>query len=268
MQAIMGAQIVGQYSLLVLGADTKDSPIRTSRKQGENKELAALLKALQGTELAKILKAAKSSLVLRRRILTELNISLPEKQDRLIKEAQGLLNIWQEHARPVLDLRAEARPRQIFSSLPLLDQARRYVGIEEIRLATDNNFNDLREVVHGAAALPYQMVNGASLWIEPTHAGVMVDMDSGASGMAPAELARHSLPEIFYLLRLRSLAGRVLIDIPYVKKQQHQKIRALIHMLCQADPRQPEFLGFTPGGLAELRYRYARPSLDKTFRDL
>ena len=268
MQASMGAQIAGQYSLLVLGAGTKDSPVRTSRKQGENKEAAALLKALQGTELAKILKAAKSSLVLRRRILTEPDISLPEKQDRLIKEAQGLLDIWQRHAKPVLDLRAEASPRQIFSGLPLLDQARRYAGIAEIRLATGNDFDDLKEAVHGAASLPYQMVSGASLWIETTHAGVMVDMDSGASGMAPAELARHSLPEIFHLLRLRSLAGRVLIDIPYVKKQQHQQIEALIHMLCQADPRQPEFFGFTPGGLAELRYRYARPSLDKTFGDL
>jgi len=268
MQASMGAQIAGQYSLLVLGAGTKDSPIRTSRKQGENKEAAALLKALQGTELAKILKVAKSSLVLRRRILTEPDISLPEKQDRLMKEAQGLLDIWQQHAKPVLDLRAEASPRQIFSGLPLLDQARRYAGIEEIRLATGNDFDDLKEAVHGAASLPYQMTSGASLWIEPTHAGVMVDMDSGASGMAPAELARHSLPEIFHLLRLRSLAGRVLIDIPFVKKQQHQQIEALIHMLCQADPRQPEFFGFTPGGLAELRYRYARPSLDKTFGDL
>ena len=212
MQASMGAQIAGQYSLLVLGAGTKDSSIRTSRKQGENKEAAALLNALQGTELAKILKAAKSSQVLRRRILTEPDISLSEKQDRLTKEAQGLLDIWQQHAKPVLDLRAEASPRQIFSGLPLLDQARCYAGIEEIRLATGNDFDDLKEAVHGAASLPCQMASGASLWIEPTHAGVVVDMD-GASGIAPAELARLAAGN-FYLLRLRSLAGRVLIDIP------------------------------------------------------
>ncbi len=268
MQASMGAQIAGQYSLLIFGAGTKDSPIRASRKQGENKEISALLKALQATELAKILRAAKYSLVLRRRILKDTDLSLPEKQDRLIKEAQSLLDIWQQHAKPVLDVRAEASPRQIFFGLPLLDQARRYAGIEEIRLATGNDFGDLKEAVHGVASLPYQMASGAGLWIEPTHAGVMVDMDSGASGLPPEELARHSLPEIFYLLRLRSLGGRVLIDIPYLNKQQRQQIEALIHMLCQTDPRQPEFFGFTPSGLAELRYRYARPSLDKAFWDL
>lgn len=268
MQASLGAQLAGQYSLLVLGTGAKDSPIRTSRKQAENKEAAALLKALQGTELVKILTAAKSSLILRRRILTEPDTSLPEKQDRLIKEAQSLLDIWQQHAKPVLDIRSEASPRQIFSGLPLLDQARRYAGIEETRLATGDDFDDLKEAVHGAASLPYQMANGARLWIEPTHAGVMVDMDSGASALPPEELANHSLPEIFYLLRLCSLAGRVLIDIPHLKKQPRQQIEALIHALCQADPRQPEFFGFTPGGLAELRYRYARPSLDKTFGDL
>lgn len=246
MQASLGAQLAGQYSLLVLGTGAKDSPIRTSRKQAENKEAAALLKALQGTELVKILTAAKSSLILRRRILTEPETSLPEKQDRLIKEAQSLLDIWQQHAKPVLDIRAEASPRQIFSGLPLLDQARRYAGIEETRLATGDNFDDLKEAVHGAASLPYQMANGARLWIEPTHAGVMVDMDSGASALPPEELASHSLPEIFYLLRLCSLAGRVLIDIPHLKKQPRQQIEALIHALCQADPRQPEFLALRP----------------------
>ena len=268
MQASMGAQIAGQYSLLVLGAGTKDSPIRTSRKQGKNKEAADLLKALQRTELLKKLKEEKSDLVLRRRIFTEPDISLAEKQNRLIKEAHSLLDIWLQQAKPVLDLRAEANPRQIFPGLPLLDQAIHYARIEEIRLAKGNDFDDLKETIQGAASLPYQMASGVSLWIEPTHAGVMVDMDSGASALPPEVLARHGLPEVFYLLRLRSLAGRVLIDIPYVKKQKRQQIDALIHALCQTDPRQPEFFGFTPSGLAELRYRYARPSLDTTSGNL
>ena len=82
----------------------------------------------------------------------------------------------------------------------------------------------------------HELAGGAVIWIEPTRAAVMVDIDSAASNLAPAPLARLVLPEIFYLLRLRGLAGRVLIDIPYLSAAERQQVSRQIESLCSADP--------------------------------
>lgn len=272
LQASMGAQIGGHYSLLVIGGRA-DSPIRFSKKQGRDPSSIMLVDALQKTRLAQQLSAADASLIIRRRAIEKFG-EAPDQigEEALLvalqEEAKNLLDIWQAQAHNVADLRAEAAPRLIFAGLPLIQQASLYANTNDIRTAHSQDFAQLRNDLPQIVSLRYVCKSGAIIWIEPTRAAIMIDLDSAASNLTPSALASQTLPEIFYLLRLRGLGGRVLIDIPYLNAQDRQQCETEINALCKTDPRQPEFSGFTTSGLAELRYRYGRQPLDKSLESL
>ena len=272
LQASMGAQIAGHYGLLVIGAE-KNSAIRFSKKQAEHPSARKLLEALQKTSLAEQLSAADASLIIRRRSIEKFGEALDEVAKQLLitalqEETENGLDIWKEQAHPVADLRGEAHPRQIFSGLPLIQQASLYADTKDIRIAHSQDFAQIHSDLTQIMSPKYVSNSGAVIWIEPTRAAIMIDIDSAQSGLSPAALASQTLPEIFYLLRLRGLAGRVLIDIPYLNGPERKKCEADIKALCKADPRQPEYSGFTPSGLVELRYRYGRQPLDKSLKSL
>ena len=268
MQASAGAQIAGRYGLLILTEEGKASPIRISRKTRDSASSAGLLQVLQKSALASYLNAAGASLILRRHSLIRAATDISEIAARVIEEAQMLLGLWQEQAIPLADKRSEARPRQIFAGLPLLQQAVLYAGEGDVRIATEGDFTRISGELPPLLSTGHECAGGAKIWIEPTRAAVMVDIDSAASNLGPAALAGQVLPEIFHLLRLRGLGGRVLIDIPYLGAAERHQISQQIENLCWADPRHPESSGFTPSGLAELRYRYGRQPLDKTLESL
>ena len=272
LQASMGAQIAGHYGLLVMGAE-KNRTIRFSKKQAENPSARKLLEALQKTSLAQQLSAADASLIIRRRSIKKFGEALDEVAEQLLitafqEETENALAIWEKKAHLVADLRGEAHPRQIFSGLPLIQQASLYADSNDIRIAHSQDFAQIRSDLHQIMSPRYVTKSGAIIWIEPTRAAIMIDVDSAASSLTPASLASQTLPEIFYLLRLRNLAGRVLIDIPYLNGPDRKKCETEIKALCNADPRQPEYSGFTPSGLVELRYRYGRHPLDKCYDSL
>ena len=268
MQASAGAQIAGRYGLLTLADSNMASPIRVSKKNRDGAASDGLLQALEKGVLPSCLKSAGASLILRRYSLIRAATALPETAASVIEEAQMLLDRWHEQAQPLADRRSEAKPRQIFAGLPLLEQASLYAGEGDVRIAEADNFAQMPGDLAPLLSKGYECAGGAVIWIEPTRAAVMVDIDSAASNLAPAPLTELVLPEIFYLLRLQGLAGRVLIDIPYLTASERQQISRQIDKLSIADPRHPEFSGFTPSGLAELRYRYGRQPLDKTLECL
>ena len=272
LQASMGAQIAGHYGLLVVGAE-KNTTIRFSKKQADNPSARKLLEALQKTSLAQQLSAADASLVIRRRFIEKFGEALDEVAEQLLitalqEETKNGLYIWREQAHPVADLRSEVHPRQIFSGLPLIQQASLYADTKDIRIARSQDFAQIHNDLTQIMSPRYVTKTGAIIWMEPTRAAIMIDVDSAQSSLAPAILASQTLPEIFYLLRLRGLAGRVLIDIPYLNGPSRKKCETEIKALCKADPRQPEYCGFTPSGLIELRYRYGRQPLDKNYECL
>ena len=268
MQASVGAQIAGRYGVLTLTEENQASPIRLSRKTRDSAPSATLLHALETHALASRLSAAGASLIIRRHSLIGAATDPAEIVASVTEEAQMLLALWQEQAQMLADKRSEARPRQIFAGPPLLQQAILYAGEGEVRIAADDDFIRMSVELAPLLSKGHELAGGAVIWIEPTRAAVMVDIDSAASNLAPTPLAGLVLPEIFYLLRLRGLAGRVLIDIPYLSAAERQQVSRQIESLCSADPRHPEFSGFTPSGLAELRYRYGRQPLDKTLESL
>ena len=91
----------------------------------------------------------------------------------------------------------------------------------------------------------------------------MIDVDSAQSKLAPGPLSLAILPDLFAVIRLRRLAGKILVDMPALTKTQRMDIMYRADELARRDLRFPECLGFTRSGMLELSVRHGRPVLDK-----
>ena len=94
----------------------------------------------------------------------------------------------------------------------------------------------------------------------------MIDIDSAQSKLAPGPLSTAILPDLFALIRLRRLAGKILVDMPALTKSQRTDILHQVDDLARRDLRFPDCLGFTRSGMLELSVRHGRPVLDKDDR--
>jgi Ribonuclease E/G family len=100
---------------------------------------------------------------------------------------------------------------------------------------------------------------GARMTITPTPALVAIDIDAGSAtaerrGKKVAQLAlnRALAPAIARQIRLRHLAGAVLIDPAGVAQRDRPQLAAAFAAALADDPLHPQFLGFTALGLAEI----------------
>ena len=100
---------------------------------------------------------------------------------------------------------------------------------------------------------------GAQMTITPTPALVAIDVDAGSAtaerrSKKAAQLAlNHALaPVIARQIRLRHLAGAILIDPAGVAQHNRPQLAAAFAAALADDPLRPQFLGFTALGLAEI----------------
>jgi Ribonuclease G/E len=101
---------------------------------------------------------------------------------------------------------------------------------------------------------------GGALTIETTAALTAIDVDSGGGAPLAANLA--AIPEVARQLRLRGLAGHILIDIiPLRDRQALGRLVATLRQAVDADPTPTHVVGVTPLGLIEMTRERRRPSL-------
>lgn len=101
---------------------------------------------------------------------------------------------------------------------------------------------------------------GGALTIEATAAFIAVDIDSGGGSPLSANLA--AVPEIARQLRLRGVAGHVLIDIIPLKDRQAQgRLVAALRQAVESDPTPTHVVGVTPLGSIEVTRERRRSSL-------
>jgi len=145
----------------------------------------------------------------------------------------------------------------------LLAEARRFSpaavlvprGWEESRAA-----DLLEDCLERRVALP----GGGFLVIDETEALTVIDIDSG--GRPPMEANRAALAEIARHLRLRGLAGHIVIDvIPPVGKAEMAAWLDELAALLADDPTPTQMVGATRTGLVELTRERRRPSLSELF---
>ena len=111
-----------------------------------------------------------------------------------------------------------------------------------------------------------QLACGGHLWCEQTHAIWSIDLDG--NGMSDLDrLLGEAANEIPRQIRLRGMSGPVLIDVPRLPRGLAKRFLTQLRDALEDDPRRPEFLGVTRGGLIELRVSHGEMALGDVMRD-
>jgi Ribonuclease G/E len=116
-----------------------------------------------------------------------------------------------------------------------------------------------------------EMARGGRLSIHPTPALVAIDVDAGSTiagavGKAPAlrALNRWLIPALAQQIRLRNLAGAILIDFAGLSPRQRTALAPDLAAALAVDRLRPRLLGFTALGLAEI----VRPRIHPPLHEL
>ena len=134
------------------------------------------------------------------------------------------------------------------------------------RLVPIPAFDDALEAeFDGLAEAEAPLPGGGRLLIHPTPALTAIDMDAGSaagarSPQAVAMLNREALPELARQIRLRNLAGAILVDFAGLSPKRREALAEPLRTALAAD-RHARLLGFTHLGLAEIVRDRVHPPL-------
>jgi hypothetical protein len=147
----------------------------------------------------------------------------------------------------------------VAAALPGAFRPRVSVGIGDLAERTAALWSALAEP---EVVLP----NGARFTIWPTPALTAIDVDTGSAtgekrGKKEAQLAlnRAVIPVIARHIRLRHLAGAILVDPAGLPQRQRPILAEAFQSALATDPLAPKFLGFSALGLAEIQRARAAP---------
>lgn len=109
---------------------------------------------------------------------------------------------------------------------------------------------------------------GASLFVEPTHALVAVDVNtadgSPAAGLKANLAAAREVPR---QLRLRGLGGQVVLDLAPMGKKDRRGFETALRAAFRADPVDTVLAGWTPLGNYELQRKRERLPLSGLLKE-
>ncbi|MGC9418503.1 MAG: ribonuclease E/G [Rhodovulum sp.] len=119
-----------------------------------------------------------------------------------------------------------------------------------------------------ALSAPEGLAGGGALFVEPTRALVAVDVNTGpdtspAAGLKANIAAARVLPR---LLRLRGLAGQIVVDFAPMPKKDRSALEQVLKSAFRADPVETTLVGWTPLGHAELTRKRERLPLTDVVR--
>ena len=252
-QALVGARLVTDKMILLVGKiDQADAIQFSSRIKGNQRQhLTKRLTAEAGPVLP-----LGYGIILRRNGLDLSDFGAA---------VTALLKMWQEGTKTL----AEGKLGLIFDAGDLPTRARRLVGnlpiINDLVMAHELSMK-LDEVVGEAMLAKCQLACGGHLWYEQTHAIWSIDLDG--NGVDDLDrLCSEAADEIPRQIRLRSISGPVLIDVPRLPRGLAQRFLTKLQDQLNDDPRRPEYLGLTRGGLIELRVPHGEMALNDVMRD-
>ncbi len=134
------------------------------------------------------------------------------------------------------------------------------------RLVPIPAFDDALEAeFDGLGEAESPLPGGGRLLIHPTPALTAIDMDAGSaagarSPQAVTTLNREALPELARQIRLRNLAGAILVDFAGLSPKRREALAEPLRTALAAD-RHARLLGFTHLGLAEIVRDRVHPPL-------
>ena len=107
------------------------------------------------------------------------------------------------------------------------------------------------QAVRAALSPRVPMDRGATLWCERTHALWSLDVDGGGRDDFDS-LGKEVAVTVAWQARLRQMGGPVMLDMPRLTPAARRAMMDSLAAAMMADPRQPEILGQTRGGLIEI----------------
>ncbi len=237
-QAVIGARLAGTHVVLLPG----DAGIYASRAL-----LDEQVEMLRGN-LAEKLPPGFGAIL--RRAATG------QEPSQVINDLTMLVQLWQDRVQAT---------GCIHDGGTLSQKAALHAPGAAIRMVGDTLPAERFEAIYYAALdaatdVSVDLASGGRVWFEPTQALVAIDLDSGGGGVEA--LLREAPTMIAYQLRLRALSGLISIDVPRLSSGAAKKFTTALATAFAKDPRQPEVLGRTRGGVLECRIRHSRPSID------
>jgi hypothetical protein len=137
---------------------------------------------------------------------------------------------------------------------------------DRLRLLRAPAFDDALEAefdILAGAEVP--LPGGGRLTIHPTPALTAIDVDAGShvGGDATAQLRLNhaAAEEAARQIRLRNLAGAILLDLAGMPAKKREALAAPLAAALGADPLQPRLLGLTRLGLFEIQRPRLHPPL-------
>ena len=264
-QAVDGIELAGQYVILRWHGKATGA-VNISRKQRSSARLdrqrEKITEACRGAGLLD----AGFTLIIRRSAFTSDGMMSAVLCEAVIAEAAQIIEHWRRDGDMPADLRLETQPRVVFAGFSLTDKLKQIEDNKAVNLLTDQDWQMLCEQVEQACRSEIITEDGAVIYVEQTRAAFLIDIDSAQSKLAPGPLSAAILPDLFAVIRLRRLAGKILVDMPALTKSQRADILHRADELARRDLRFPDCLGFTRSGMLELSVRHGRPVLDKDDR--
>jgi Rne/Rng family ribonuclease len=149
----------------------------------------------------------------------------------------------------------------------LAAQLRSRLGHERVSLHLAGAFD--AEIEAGFAALADPVVDlpgGGRLHVYPTPALTAIDVDAGSVAgtrdrVAHLRLNAVAAAEIGRQIRLRNLAGAILVDFAGLSTRQREALAEPLGDALRADPLQPRLLGLSRLGLMEILRSRVHPPL-------
>jgi Ribonuclease G/E len=140
---------------------------------------------------------------------------------------------------------------------------------DRLELVTQAFDDVLEERIEELGQPDVELSDGARLHIHPTPALVAIDVDAGAAiatsrrGKTASHLAANlpMLPELARQIRLRNLAGAILVDFAGLPVRRRAALGPALRAALAPDPLAPRLLGFTALGLAEIVRPRVHPPL-------
>ena len=264
-QAVAGIELAGQYVTLrwhgkAIGIVNISRKLRPSAQLDQQRE--KITEACRGAGLLN----AGFTLIIRRSAFTSDGMMSAVLCEAVIAEAAQIIEYWRRDGDMPADLRLETQARLVFAGFSLTYTLRQIENNKAVNLLTDQDWQMLYEQVEQACRSDIITEDGAVIYIEQTRAALLIDIDSAQSKLAPGPLSAAILPDLFAVIRLRRLAGKILVDMPALTKSQRADILHRADELARRDLRFPDCLGFTRSGMLELSVRHGRPVLDKDGR--
>lgn len=125
------------------------------------------------------------------------------------------------------------------------------------------------EAIAAARAPEERLPGGGFMAVEPTRALVAVDVNTGpdsspAAGLKANVAALRALPRA---LRLRGLAGQIILDLAPFPKRERSQLEQVLTAAVRQDASEISVAGWTPLGHLELQRKRDRHPLEMLIRD-